>query len=140
MKINFKIITPERTVLSKQVDQITVPTVMGEITILPGHIPLVAVLVAGELVLKNENKETSMAVSGGLVEVKKNETVILADTAEMASELNEEKVEEARKKAEQLLVEAKNRQEVDVASLVGGLDRELARLRVARKHKTKKTY
>ncbi|MDO8524102.1 MAG: ATP synthase F1 subunit epsilon [bacterium] len=140
MKINFKIITPERVVLQQEVEQITVPTAMGEITILPGHIPLVAVLKAGEIILKSENKETSMAVSGGLIEVKKNETVILADTAEMASELNEEKVEEARKKAEQLLIEAKNRQEVDTAGLVGGLDRELARLKVVRKHKTRKSY
>ena len=140
MKINFKIITPERIVLQEQADQITLPTVMGEITILPNHIPLVAVLVAGELILKNDNKEISMAVSGGLIEVKKNETIILADTAEIASELNEEKIEEARKKAEQLLIEAKNRQEVDITGLVGGLDRELARLKVARMHKIKKTY
>ena len=58
MKIKFEIITPERTVYQDDIDQLTLPTKMGEITILPHHIPLVAALLPGELRIKKNDQET----------------------------------------------------------------------------------
>src|SRR4030043_2270249 len=101
-KIKFKIVTPERTVYEEEIDQVTLPTADGEITVLPNHIPLISILVPGELDVRKEGKEIAMAVSGGMIEVRKNEMTILADTAERAEEIDLQRAEEARKKAEQL--------------------------------------
>ena len=79
---------PERTVYEDEIDQVTLPTQEGEITVLPDHIPLISVLAAGELVAKNGSEEIAMAVSGGMIEVRKNEITILADTAERAEEID----------------------------------------------------
>ena len=65
-KINFKIITPERVVYSDEVDQVSLMTRDGEITVLPHHIPLVTILQAGELRYKKGAEEKAIAISGGL--------------------------------------------------------------------------
>ena len=65
-KLNFEIITPEKIVYSDKVDEVVLPTVMGEIGILPNHIPLVSILKPGELRIKKGKEEEFLAVSGGL--------------------------------------------------------------------------
>jgi F-type H+-transporting ATPase subunit epsilon len=133
-KIDFKITTPEREVYANQVDQITLPTLEGELTILPGHLPLVAILVPGELRVARQGEEIVMAVSGGFIEVQPgSRVIILADTAERAEELDIAKIEEAKKKAEELLREKRNLDEESFAEAAAALERELARLKVARK-------
>ncbi len=85
----FKIITPERVVFSDEVDQVTMMTKSGEITVLPHHIPLVTLLQPGELRYKKNGDDQYIAVSGGFAEVRPdNSIVILADTAEHAHEIN----------------------------------------------------
>ncbi|MCX6790757.1 MAG: F0F1 ATP synthase subunit epsilon [Candidatus Gribaldobacteria bacterium] len=134
MKIKFKIVTPERIVFEEEVDQVTLPTQEGEITVLPQHIPLVAILKSGELWVKKGQEEISLAVSGGLIEVKENEVVVLADTAEQAHEIDEQKAEQARARAVELM---ENKEAVDSTALMAKMEKELARLKVARKHKSK---
>jgi len=138
VKIRFKIVTPERTVYENEIDQVTLPTQEGEITVLPEHIPLISVLAPGELLVKRENEEIAMAVSGGMIEVRKNEMTILADTAERAEEIDLQRAEEARKKAEQLKDEKIRLDETEYAAAAALLERNLARIRVARKHLTKR--
>ena len=101
-KINIKITTPERVVMSDEVDGVVLPTAMGEIGILPHHIPLVALLAPGEIRVKKNNEELLLAVSGGFIEVQPTRVVVLADTAEHAEEIDEQRAEEARKRAEEL--------------------------------------
>jgi len=132
--IKFQIVTPERIVLEEEITQITVPTQMGEITVLPGHIPLVAALAAGEIRAKKNGEEILMAVSGGFIEVSKNKIVILADTAERAEEIDTKRAEEARQRA-QRLKEEKRFDQVEFAALQAKIEKELARLKVARKHR-----
>src|SRR3989338_515301 len=106
--LHFEITTPERTVYKSEVDQVTVPTAMGEITVLPNHIPLVSQLVSGELVIKKGSEKIHLAVSGGFVEVRQgNHVVILADTAERAEEIDVARAEEARERARQLVSQAR---------------------------------
>jgi len=137
-KIFFEITTPERTVFKDEVDQITLPTKMGEITILPNHLPLVAVLQPGEMRLVKDGKETLLAVAGGFIEVQpKNRVIILADNAERAEEIDVTRAEAARQRAEDLMKQ-KSVQDVEYTALAGKLERELARLRVARKHRTRR--
>lgn len=135
-KLNFTIATPERVVLSEEIDQVSIPTSEGEITILPGHIALVGIVKAGILDVRREGKEESLAVAGGFFEVKENEIKILADSAERAEELDLATVEAAHARAEAALAEARNKEDVDYTGLAAALERELARVKVARKHRT----
>ena len=134
MKLKFKIVTPEKVVLAEEIDQVTLPTLTGQITVLPNHIPLLSALQAGEMIIKKDNKETVLAVSGGFIEVKPgNEVVILTETAERADEIDEARAEEAKKRAEALLKDSKNKEIVDYTALTAKIEKELARLKVARR-------
>lgn len=135
-KISFEITTPERVVYKDSVDQITIPTKEGEITVLPNHIPLVSLLSPGALTVKKDGKEVYMATSGGFVEVLPgNKVVILADTAERSEELSIAAIEEARERARKILEEKKNVDDVAFVDAAAMLEREMARLKVARKHR-----
>lgn len=137
--INFSITTPEREVYKDTVDSITLPTMMGEITILPHHIPLVAALVSGTVMVRKAGAEQYLAVSGGFIEVRGgNEVVVLADTAERAEELEVEAIEAARERARKVLEEKKDREDVAFVDAAAALERELARLKVARKYRPRK--
>jgi len=138
LRIKFKIVTPERTVYESEIDQLTLPTAEGEITVLPNHIPLISVLAPGELIAKSGSEEIAMAVSGGMIEVQKNEITILADTAERAEEIDLARAEEARKKAEQLKLDRIRMDETEYAAVAALLERNLARIKVARKHLTRR--
>lgn len=142
MKITLKIVTPERVVFEDQVDSVTAMTESGEVTILPNHVPLVANLRAGEMRLKKGGEEILLAASTGFLEVRSpSEVVILADTAERVEELELEKIEAAKERARQLLTEKRHADDVSFADAAAGLERELARYKVAlkRKHKTMAT-
>lgn len=132
--INFKIVTPERVVFEEKVDAVSLPTPEGEITILPHHIPLVTLLSAGVLTMKKGSEVIHLAVSGGVIEVDGKNVVVLADTAERADELEEEKILKARQAAEKLMKEKKDDKE-GFAEASAALERELARLKVVRRRR-----
>src|SRR3989338_7557075 len=91
---HFSITTPERTLFSAEVEQVSLPTPQGSITVLPHHMPLVSLLAAGELRIKpRDGEEKYLAVSGGCIEVQGDRVVVLADTAEHAEELDEAKIQ-----------------------------------------------
>jgi F-type H+-transporting ATPase subunit epsilon len=80
--IHFQLVTPEKTVLSKELASLSCPTTMGQITILPNHSQLVATLAPGELHAKTASEEFFIHVSGGFVEVREgNNVIVLADSA-----------------------------------------------------------
>lgn len=133
MKINLKIITPEKIAYKGEADQITLPTQNGEITILANHIPLISSMKHGELIIKNDEKEIFMAVCNGFIEVKRNNITIMTDIADRIAEIDEAKAEEARKKAEQLLSEKDKLSDVAFADATAAMERSLARLKVARR-------
>ena len=136
--IDFEITTPEKTIYKDRIDLAVIPTKDGEITVLPNHIPLISILVpAGELRLKKGTEEILIMISGGFLEVQKeNKIIILADTAERAEDIDEIRAEEARKKAEKLLEE--KREDVEIADLKATLAQSLMRLKIVKKHQTKK--
>ena len=139
-KIKFKIVTPERVVYENEVDQATIPTAEGQITVLPNHIPLMSILTAGELILKKNGEDIPMAVSSGFIQVNKNEIVILADTAERAEEIDEARAEEARLRAKKLMQEVKNKEDVSYTALVAKMEREVARLNVLRRRRKRPPF
>lgn len=136
----YKIITPERTVMAGEAVSLSVMTDMGEITVLPGHIPLAALLRAGEMRVKTtDGQEELLAVSSGLLEVKSaNQVVILAQSAERSQELELTKITEAKQRAEDALKNLRNREDVSFYEAAAHLERELARYRVALKGKNRR--
>jgi F-type H+-transporting ATPase subunit epsilon len=127
--LTFKLITPEKIAFrAESVTSVTVPTVTGEITVLPGHIPLVSQIGHGELIVR-DNQEHSFALSGGFVSVANNQVEVLAESAMHADEIDLEKAEEARVRAAKLREEAVG--EMEVAEASAALERALTQLRVA---------
>ncbi len=135
--INFKIVKPEGIVYSDEhVEKVTIPTKEGYITVLPYHIPLITILDAGELIVHKKDHEVAIAVSGGVAEVRKDNTVhILADSAERAEEIDLERAEVGRKRAEELLAQEEKSADVDFARIQASLEKEMNRLRIAKKYK-----
>ncbi len=134
--LHFQIATPERVVFeAPAVTAITLPTKLGEITILPDHLPIVSSLVPGEVRVTVGGQQVSLAVSGGFIEVRPGKVVVLADTAERAEEIDEARAEEARERARQLMQKERVAEEVDFATLAAKLEKELARLKVVRRHR-----
>ena len=135
-RIKFEIATPEKVVLKEEILQLTVPTQEGELTILPKHSPLVAVLKPGVMELRKLNGEIEIiSVSGGFVEVLLNKIIILADTAERAEEIDIERAEEAKRRAEESLKDLRSVDASQFAQLAAQIEKELARVRSAKKWK-----
>ncbi|MBI2484214.1 ATP synthase F1 subunit epsilon [Candidatus Uhrbacteria bacterium] len=130
--MHLSIVTPERIVFSDEIEYVTLPTEEGEITVLEDHVPLVGILKPGELIISRLSETIPLAVSGGVVQVRQRVITILADTAERVEEIIEERAEEARKRAEEILAET-NFDAIEYATLSAKMEKELARLRVARK-------
>lgn len=127
--IKFEIVTPEKVVLKETIKSITVPTREGIITILPHHIPLVGILAPGVAEIKKENDEIEIfAVSSGFIEVQRDKVIMLADTAELAKEID---IERAKKRAEEVKKEAENKDDVDFAGIQAYIEKELARVKAA---------
>lgn len=133
-KLKFQIVTPERTVLQEEVDSLSCPTQMGQITVLPNHVPLIAALEAGELIARVSGRSEHIAVSGGFVEVRPgNEIIILADSAEHADEIDPTRAEEARRVAAEEMKNAKVRSSEEFALAAAAFQKNLIRLKVSKR-------
>ena len=88
--------------------------------------------------VKKEGQEIPMATSGGFVELSENKIVILADTAERIDEIDEQKAEEAKQRVKELMERKDSEAKVDYTALAAKMEKELARLRVAKKYKNLK--
>ncbi len=142
-QLKLKIITPERLILEEDVDQVTFPTTEGELTILPDHIPLIAGLASGDVVVVANGEHVPYAIAGGFVEVKHNEhgqtiVAVLADFAEHVSELSDAAIEKAKVRAEELRKQMENKEVVDYEHFASELERSLTRVKIADKWRSKK--
>jgi len=132
--LHFEIVTPERVMLKEDIQQVLVPTIEGDITILPKHMPLVGILKPGVLEIKTvAGAIETMAVSGGFVEVLPNKVVVLADTAERAQEIDEERAEKSRQRAEEIMKE--KGEHIDFAGAQAKIAKEVARIRAVVRHR-----
>lgn len=132
--LHYTVVTPERIVLEGDAEAISVMTDMGEITVLPHHVPLLTLMKAGEMRIKHGGQDELLATSTGMFEVRADGTVVvLADTAERVEELEMDAIAAAKERAVQALVDARNRNDVSYADAAAHLERELARYRVALK-------
>jgi len=106
MSLTLEIVTPEARVYSDTIDTVVIPTVDGEIGILPGHIPLLTQVADGELRVTKDGKEHFLAVGGGFAQIEGDKISVLAERAITEDKIDEKAVEEALKRAEGQLKDA----------------------------------
>jgi F-type H+-transporting ATPase subunit epsilon len=129
-KLHFELVTPERIVYSDdEVEMVIAPGADGELGILPNHAPLLAALGIGELRVRKGAEEESFAVHGGFVEVLANRVIVMATLAEGAGEIDVERAEAARARAEER--ERMKPEGLDMVRLHDALKRSRVRLKVA---------
>jgi F-type H+-transporting ATPase subunit epsilon len=133
-KLSVELVTAEERVVSGEADFVLARGAEGELGILPRHIPLMTPLRPGEVMIRNDGNEEYLFVAGGFLQVLPDKVVILADAAERAEEIDEQRAEEARKRAQKLLEETEG---VDVEARAA-LERAIFRLRVAELRKRRR--
>jgi F-type H+-transporting ATPase subunit epsilon len=135
MPIHVELVTQERKVFEEtEADIVVLPAQEGEMGVLPGHAPVLTTLTFGELVVRKGNAQERFAVYGGVVDVRPDKVVVLADLAESSFDIDTSRAEEARQRAQKLLEEgvpAEANREATVA-----LRRAELALKVARKMNT----
>lgn len=135
MPLLLEIVTPERLAYSDTVDAVVLPGAEGEMGVLPNHAPLLATLGVGELRIRKGGEEEFFAIAGGFVQVRPDKVVVMAETADMASEIDIERAQEARREAERAL-ESGYSEGADLSAARAQLQQALLRIRLAeRRHR-----
>jgi len=131
-KFNFQVITPDRTAFAAEVAGVVLPGVVGQFGVLPDHAPFFSILKIGVMKVIHEHpgKTETMTVAGGFADVRGNEVVVLTQSAERAEEIDVNRAEAARKRAEERI--ASRAANVDMARAQAALTRALTRLAVAK--------
>lgn len=133
LQFHLEIVSPDGIIYKDDIEELSLPTTKGEITILPHHIPLYAKLEEGEAVIKKGGKRTSIAVLGGMVEIGRETVSIITDYAIRAESIEMARAEEAKKRAEEVI---KNKEEnVDYTMIDRDLKKSILELKVAQKYK-----
>lgn len=102
-KFVLEVHTIEKTIMSEEVEMVTVPTKEEELTILPNHTPIITNLGYGTLTYRNQKGEQFLFISGGFMEVQNERVVVLADLIERPEEIDEKEIAKAKKEAEEIL-------------------------------------
>ena len=128
--IRLDFVSQDHMVFSDDVSEIIAPGIDGQLGILPKHAPFMTILAPGEVIVKREGQpDVNFAVSGGWLEVRPDKATILARTAERSDEINLQRAEAARARAEELLAQGVTRDERDRLEMT--LKRSLIRMKVA---------
>lgn len=134
-KLHLEIVSPERQILTDEVDMVVVPASQGDVGILPDHTPFFSRIRSGEIMVRKGQEQYFLAITGGYLEVLENNVNILADYAVRAEEVEVARAEEAKKRAERLMSERTTREDFAIAE--GELRRALIELKVARKRRVR---
>ena len=128
-QIELQIVTPDRLIVHDQVDEIQVPGVEGYFGVLPGHTPLLAALAVGEMWYRKGTEKTYLSIAGGFAEVLPDRVTLLATLAERAEEIDVERAETSKQRAEQRL--AQPQEDVDYERARLALQKAISRLQVS---------
>lgn len=133
MNLLLEIITPEKVIYKDEVNEVIVPTVNGEIAILPNHINLLTQVNPGELIIKKGSAQQYLAITGGFLEVSNNKISIIAEYAVKAQDIEVARAMEAKKRAEKVMAEKStdNEQRIAQAEMI----KAILELKVATRHK-----
>jgi len=139
MPVHCEIISQDRIVFQGDVDIVVVPGAEGVMGILPNHAPLLSTLQFGIITVRKQTQEEFFTVAGGLVEVAHNRVTILANAAENVDEINIQRAEAARQRAEGMLKDAEARKSEDEASLQMALKRSNLRIAAVQHYRQRRT-
>ncbi|MGH7309876.1 MAG: F0F1 ATP synthase subunit epsilon [Candidatus Rokuibacteriota bacterium] len=128
--LTLEVATPARLVVADKVDEVVAPGSEGYFGVLPGHAPFLTTLGIGELTYRKGHDESHLAVAGGFCEVRNDKVIVLADTAERPEDIDRDRAERARQRAEQRLA-GRTPEEIDYTRAAAALARALTRLQVA---------
>jgi len=126
----LEVVTPDRLVLSQTVEEVTAPGVEGEFGVLPGHTPFFTTLTVGQIMYRARQEPRYMAVTGGFVEVLPDRVTILAEAAELREEIDLERAQQAKERAQERLKQL-SPGDKDYYRSEAALQRALNRLQVA---------
>lgn len=132
--MRLELATPTRQLVSTEVEEVVAPGSEGYFGVLPGHAAFLTTLGSGEVSYRHGGEEGRLAVIGGFAEVSGDRVTILAEQAERPEEIDRERAERARQRAEQRLAgrtPREGQEEIDYARALAALQRALARLKVA---------
>lgn len=129
-RLTLEVATPTRLAVAEVVDEVVVPGVNGYFGVLQGHAPFLSTLGVGQLTYRIGRDERHLAVAGGFAEVRNDKVIVLADTAELPEEIDRDRAERARERAERRLT-GRSPDDVDYARAAAALARALVRLHVA---------
>jgi F-type H+-transporting ATPase subunit epsilon len=129
--IDFTLVTPERALVHEQVEELQIPGAEGYLGILPGHAPLFSELKVGEIGYRIGERWFWLSVAWGFVEVLPDQVRVLAETAERAHEIDVDRANRAKQRAEERI--AKGGDDIDYKRALIALERALIRIQVSRK-------
>jgi len=132
-ELNLEIITPEKPIFRDQIDAVTIPGTQGSFQILKNHAPIISSFEIGVIKVRKSDLETYYATSGGTVEVNKNNVLVLADSIEKVSDIDQDRAEQAKQRAEERL-RKKHEENIDEARAKAALNRALNRLNAVKKY------
>lgn len=134
--LTLEIVTPERSIVNEQVDEVQLPGAEGYFGVLPGHAPLLATLQVGEMWYRVGAETHFLAIAFGFVEVLPDRVTVLAQIAERSQEIDVARAEAARKRAEERLARGPQT-DIDFERARIALMKSLIRLQVATRARTR---
>ena len=134
-KIALEIVTPDRALVTEQVDEVQLPGSEGYFGVLPGHAPLLASLQVGELWYRIGQEKHYLAIAFGFVEVMPDRVTVLANVAERAQDIDVTRAEAAKGRAEQRISSAQTGLDFERARVA--MMKSLIRLQVASRARTR---
>jgi len=139
--VTLEVVTPDRSVVTERVDEVEIPGADGYFGVLPGHTPLLALLQVGELWFRQGQEKHYLAIAFGFVEVLPDRVTVLADVGERAQEIDVQRAERAKQRAEQRLAQAPqphlSQGDLDIERARIALLKALVRLNVASRARTR---
>ena len=129
----LEIVTPERVVVSQEVDMVVAPGTEGEFGVLPGHVLFLSGIVPGELRYTSGSERESMVVATGFAEVSNDRVSILVDAAEKVSDIDADRAQSALERAKERLAKDRKTEDIDFERAKAALGRAMVRTRVALK-------
>ena len=130
--VHLEVVTPERILISQEVETVVAPGSLGEFGVLEGHVPFLSGIVPGELRFTAGGKTERFAVSSGFAEVSENKVSILVDAAERARDVDLERARKALERAKERLAK-RGVEDYDFVRAEVSLRRAIARIKVAEK-------
>lgn len=132
-KFNLQLISPEGSKFDREIEEAILPTPDGQVAVLADHMPLISLLSAGEIIIKENGKEDILVTEGGVVEVNNNKVRIIADSAEDLDSLDQLKIEQAKEHAEEILSNAAD--EIDYVEALALLEKQITKINILKRRK-----